>query len=414
MTPFTVLRYLVGDRESILRLARSRWTLAIGAALVLTASLARNYDGKYLPGEGEAMLHGIVVSVGNSFLLFSIFYLLAMAKRSGGVRPPFGRGYLSFLGLFWLTSPMAWFYAVPYERFLPPVDAISANLWTLAIVSVWRVGLMTRVLSVLWQTRPVPTLLLVAFYGDALVFAAASLMEAPLMDFMGGLQHSPEDAHLAGVQFSTVVLSTLAAPVLLIAALIGLKWLKPIWSLARAAKDERPSRGLVAITVAAVLVWIPLLLYAQPQQANRFRAESLLRSGNVKEALAFMAGRKRAEFPPIWDPPPRTGYGEHIPDARAIREGLLTLSPTDWPSPIYFRKHWRVALGDSYEWSMAPDRLAEHIDERGSPTDDQRSGLYFHIQHDPGLSSSDRVALRRALDKFKALDESAFFETPAK
>lgn len=31
---------------------------------------------------------------------------------------------------------------------MTPVDAIAVNLWTLAIVSVWRVALMTRVIHV--------------------------------------------------------------------------------------------------------------------------------------------------------------------------------------------------------------------------------------------------------------------------
>ncbi|MFI5402219.1 MAG: hypothetical protein ACHQ1G_04720, partial [Planctomycetota bacterium] len=147
----TLIRYLLGRRQAILDLAASRRTLATGFVLVLTAGIAREYDG------GNAWWHVLVpaaVSYVASYVLFVIAFhgLERAASRSAELRasvPPMLPAFRVFLSLFWMTAPMAWLYAVPYERFLSPADAMAANLLTLGLVSVWRVALMVRVLVVL-------------------------------------------------------------------------------------------------------------------------------------------------------------------------------------------------------------------------------------------------------------------------
>ena len=54
---------------------------------------------------------------------------------------------------------------IPYERFLSPVEAVQANLSTLALVAAWRVLLMIRVLTVLLKYRVVDAILLVMMFG---------------------------------------------------------------------------------------------------------------------------------------------------------------------------------------------------------------------------------------------------------
>ncbi len=402
MSPLTLLKYLCGSRAAIQRLASTRWSLAIGTALVLTASLARNYDGEYLPGEWESLLHGFGVSIPNAFLLFSIFWLLGLER--GNPRPRFFRGYLAFLGLFWLTSPMAWLYAVPYEHFLTPLEAIQANVRTLAFVSIWRVALMARVLSVLWKMPFVPTCIVVALYGDVLIFGAASMMEAPLMDFMGGLQHSPEDAYLSGIQFSTVVFSVLASPVLLIASLVSLRWLRPAWTPLPLA-SERPSRGLIAFVIAALIAWVPLLRWMQPEQRNRYHAETLIRAGQLADALNYMAERPREAFPPIWDPPPRTSYRDHAPDATAMEVALREHRGDDWAARLYFRKHLKITLRYFANRYGGSNEIAEMLKHFADLPDEVRRGLYFHISHDPSFSDPDRAAIREQLEKHRTKNE---------
>lgn len=413
MTPLLLVKYLGGDVKAIRQLAASRWTLLVGAVLVFSASLARNYDGKALPQEGEALLHGIVVSTANAFVLFSIFYLFALWRRGPRPRPPFARGYLAFLGLFWMTAPMAWLYAIPYERMVSPIDAINFNLLTLAVVSLWRVLLMSLVLRELWRTKLLPTLLVVLLYADVQIFIAANVMKAPVFDFMGGLQHSPVDQHLASLRFDAGVFSFLAAPVLLIAALIGLKWLWLEWRLERKQRDERPSRALLLVAALSVVAWVPALWATQPEQHNRFKAEAMLRKGRIGEAFAFMANKGRGEFPPVWDPPPRVSYLERTPNAQQIREALRHYNGIDWVSDVYFGKHWLLSMRHRYQFDIPPrliDSIERDFEYRDELDDAEKACFLFHAEHDPSLSSATRDALRRLLAKFPAHDESAFFE----
>lgn len=95
--------------------------------LVLSAALAREYDAEYLPAKPWLLALPWAMSLVASFLIFAFFRL---AARKHVPRPPFWRSYRSFLALFWMTAPLAWLYAVPYERFLTPYGATVANLWT--------------------------------------------------------------------------------------------------------------------------------------------------------------------------------------------------------------------------------------------------------------------------------------------
>src|SRR4051812_18868184 len=115
----TLLLYLIGDRQAILDIAADRRALHIGFLFVLSAGLAREYDGEDLVHEPWYLLIPLVASIGSSFVLYAFTYGVACMKQVQG--PTFARGYLSFLGLFWMTAPLAWLYGVPYERFLSPL-----------------------------------------------------------------------------------------------------------------------------------------------------------------------------------------------------------------------------------------------------------------------------------------------------
>src|ERR1700730_9671732 len=143
----TLLRYLVGDRQAILRIASDRRAIGLGFLFVLSAAFAREYDGKDLLHEPWHLAIPLVVSLVASYLLFGLTY--GVAQRKGANGPPFYSAYRMFLGLFWMTAPLAWLYAIPYERFFTSWGATVANLSTLACVALWRVALMVRVISVL-------------------------------------------------------------------------------------------------------------------------------------------------------------------------------------------------------------------------------------------------------------------------
>jgi hypothetical protein len=413
--------FLVGDRAAILDLAASRWTLSIGFLFVLSASLARNYDGADLLHEYKVLTHGLAASIVNSFILFSVVYTCAEARREPH-HPPlphFGRAYLVFLGLFWMTAPMGWLYGIPFERmYEAPVDAIRANLWLLALVSIWRVVLITRVLAVLWGTGFGSLIFLVLVFADIAVFAAAHMMPAPLIDFMGGLQHSEEDALVGGLTFSLMIWSVVLAPVLAIAALIGLKWFRPAWSVGPGATlEEREGRdaprsgvprSAAAVAIGSVLFWLIPMAITQPEQQNRREAEAMLRRGEVADALAFMSNLKRTDFPPVWDPPPRLGYGERTPEMPEVVAGVQLPDTADWVRSLYTGKILRYAkdrfgsFARAAEYGVGAYGL-EQLRER-------ESAFRLLLTVDGGLSTEEREAIEellRVIEEEAATDEDS-------
>src|SRR5688572_21713035 len=124
----TLLRFLVGDRGAILRLAGDRATLWVGLLFVFAAGLARDYDGADLMREPWWLVVPVAASLGVSLLLFAGVHasIRRGAAKAGTVAPGFWTAYRVFLGLFWMTAPLALLYAIPYERFLTPAGAVAA------------------------------------------------------------------------------------------------------------------------------------------------------------------------------------------------------------------------------------------------------------------------------------------------
>jgi hypothetical protein len=70
----TLLRYLVGDRQAILKIAADRRAIGLGFLFVLSAAFAREYDGKDLLHEPWHLAIPLVVSLIASYLLFGLTY----------------------------------------------------------------------------------------------------------------------------------------------------------------------------------------------------------------------------------------------------------------------------------------------------------------------------------------------------
>src|SRR5205085_6636802 len=139
-----------------------------------SAGFAREYDGEDLWHEPWHLLIPLAASLVSSFVLFTICFVRVVNNDPD--RPSFFAAYRSFLTLFWMTAPLAWLYALPYERFLGPGPATSANLWTLALVAAWRVAIMVRVVSVVTDRGWAPSLFLVMAFADAVALTAVFVM----------------------------------------------------------------------------------------------------------------------------------------------------------------------------------------------------------------------------------------------
>ncbi len=82
--------------------------------------------------------------------LGSVIYIFVLALILWALVYPIRQGpwtYKSVLTFVALTSPLAWLYAVPVERFMPLDQAITANIVFLAVVALWRVGLLFHFLK---------------------------------------------------------------------------------------------------------------------------------------------------------------------------------------------------------------------------------------------------------------------------
>jgi hypothetical protein len=325
----TLIRYLLGKLEAILQLAGNPWTLVIGLVFVLSAGFAREYDGEDLLHEPWHLLLPLAASLGSSFLLFSLAYLGPRAENT----PPFFTAYRSFLVLFWMTAPLAWLYAIPYERFLSPAEAMQANLWTLGVVATWRVVLMIRVLVVLLGYSFAAALFLVMVYADAVVLVALQFVPVSLLSIMGGVRLSEREAALAATVFNAGFVGFCSGPIWLVGALATRIPTRPRWRVSSAEPAPNPSRPLWMLAAASLLIWLAVLPWTQPEQQLRTRVESAFRTGQYREALAEMSAHELTDFPPDWEPPYRSYAAWSMEDRRVVRAAwgeILETAPAPW------------------------------------------------------------------------------------
>lgn len=392
--------YLVGSRHAILEVATSRWSFFVGSIFVLSAGFAREYDGEDLVHEPWHALRPLGASLATGTLLFLVVHLAALLKRGRGegTPPSLTKAWVSFMGLFWLTAPMAWLYAIPYERFLNPVDAIRVNLWTLAIVATWRVILMTRVVSIVYGFNYVASFFLVMLFADAVVIFVITQISTPVIDVMGGIRQSERDALISSVTFSVTVLSVLSAPVWIIGSLIAAGTLKPKWPDLNTSADQERSRSLLIIATLSLVAFIPLLMMSQPEQINRRKTESLFEQGRVADALAIMSARSQSDYPPQWNPPPKFGNRESPPSLDVVRNTMSAQWPADWVAAIYIEKidtQLRIDIirfGDHFSWT----EIIERLSATGNLKDinpEHGVAAQFLLDHHPLLEESDRMAL---------------------
>ncbi|HQU43391.1 MAG TPA: hypothetical protein PK867_11310 [Pirellulales bacterium] len=259
----------------------------------------------------------LAASLASSAALFNLVYLQSwLADLS---RPAYFRAWLSFVGLFWMTAPLAWIYGVPYERFLSAAGAVKARLWSLALVSLWRVLLMVRVLEVVVGYGVTRATLLVLLFADAVAMLAIHLttprnrsVGLPLLTGMGGITPKRRaDVRLLQATGGCVTgLGCATLPVWIIGSLVvaALPRSRASWTDI-AVVVAPPDTGLFVFAIGSVSLWLLVLPFTQPKQRLRYRIENLFRAGRVAEALAEMSVHVPADFPASWEPPPAGRFG---------------------------------------------------------------------------------------------------------
>jgi hypothetical protein len=400
----TLPLYLIGKRSAIVEVAQSPLGVVCGILFVISAGFAREYDGEDLVHEPWHILRPLAASLATGTILFYLIHAATSIRRRNSPTPPpkLWQACRSFMGLFWMTAPLAWFYAIPYEQFFSPVDAVRFNLWTLHVVAAWRVLLITRVISVVYKIHLVATFFIVMLFADALVFAIAIYIPAPVMAIMGGIRHSPEDALLMNTTTSLTILSVFSAPIWIIGALISLQFIKPAWPDQQARQTTSNSRALLVAAVVSLFIWTPLLIANQPAQMRRREADQLLRAGKISQAFQQMSAHQQEDYPSHWNPLPRIGYRDKEPSIDAVILAMRDQWPTDWVADIYLEKIRRVAKQSilprrgTNQWSEIELLLEEPWFQQ--PDKKDINELIFLYESDPSLTETDREALAKLFE----------------
>jgi hypothetical protein len=368
MTVQTLLLFLIGDRQAIEQLAADPWTVWVGIVFLCSTGLARTYDSRDLMRQPWFLLLPFGATL---VVTWPLYGLLCSALVPTGP-PPFPAGYWSLLGLFLMTAPLAWLYAIPLQRFLDARQTVRARLIVLAVVAGWRVALLSRALSVLLDDRLAGSFFLVMLVGDLLVLVALfvlsqqhreSVATPALLGIMGGISISTSGAkerefmsNVTGIVFG---LGLVSVPGWMFGLhkcpLSAANWLR---ILGEARPGSPPSMGVSLLAGGAVLFFLCLLAWRQPAQRLRTRIDSLLRQGAMEPALREMANHSLRDFPPHWSPPPADHYRDP-PTLLGVLEIVLPGSYPAWLRAAY-RERLREYLGEPL-WYWYYDEELERI-----------------------------------------------------
>jgi hypothetical protein len=335
----TLLRYLIGERSAILTVAAHPRTWLLGLVFVLSAGFAREYDGEDLLHEPWYLVLPLGASLVSSLALFAVLYL---PSRLAGVDVSrFVPAYRAFLGLFWMTAPLAWLYAVPYERLLHPVDAARANVATLALVAAWRVALMVRVAIVLFGLSPWAALFRVFAYADTVALVTLSFLPFSIVEIMGGVRISEADTVVRGAAQGVACYGGCSLICWWLFAFAAGN--RSSWALARkpalAGRHAEPVRwSLRILAVVSLAIWIPILPFTQREQQLRRRVEIEFREGRFRDALTEMAAHNLGDFPPQWEPPPRFLKGDPLAMVLDIWDEILRADTAPWVRHHYLER----------------------------------------------------------------------------
>ncbi len=376
----TIIKFLLFNAEAVRQIAGSKRATWVGLLLVISAGIAREYDGEYLVAEPWYLLIPVAASLVACFCMVLLVYALAWTRNVRDV--PFLETFRGFLNLYWMTAPLAWLYAIPFERFLDSAQATNANLILLGIVASWRVALMVRSVQVVYRAHAVAAFFPVILFSDVLAMAAMWLIPGPIFMIMGGVRLTESENVILGVRIWMILIGYGTFLIWLIGYLV-LCYRKAPWHYYKLESyygdARRPvSRGLWGLVAISLLVWIPVLPFTQQEQWLRWKSEGMIRAEDFVGFIKLAREYAETEFPSHWDPPPRLGYGETEPEVYLVVAGLLAHDAPQW---IVNRYADKLEL-NAGEWPWMRDSLSRHTD----------SELSNYVQTISQLPNSQRIA----------------------
>jgi hypothetical protein len=294
----TIVRFQLGFSDAVESVARNRASFLTGIILVLLTGIARNYDQDYFPETPLALFGPLIFSFFSGTFLFLVLYYGFIRLNLEGEDNKTWTQWFRFMSLFWMTAPVAWWYAIPVERFFNSYQAAVANLILLGIVSVWRVLLMARIVSVLLQVH----------FGRAFawVLTAASL-EVVVLSFFGGLSHgidrsiaagmagmrnSPEQDLLLHVLEKTF-LGALALFAVLLVGSFAFRYCDTLVPL----PPQMPGRVPIKQVVALAVIWIGISIPSQIKQQRFVTHARLVGETRYRDSIEYLVRHAPGDFP---------------------------------------------------------------------------------------------------------------------
>lgn len=376
-------KYLLGQSDAILKVAGSRAALWTGVVLVLMTACARSYDQTYFFENPFLWLFGpLLFSLVSGSWLYAVVYA-GFARRemaaSGAPKPAEDGGWVSFMGLFWMTAPIAWLYAIPVERFMDSLSAARANVALLSLVSLWRVLLMAHVLQVTSNAPFMHALIWVLFAASVevlVVFFFGGAFARALMSGMGGMRNSPEEDIILGAMGTAFTGALWVAPISLVAAMI---WrpgalLKP---LPKPAKETTRWRVLALAGVA----WVAVAVVPQRELANNARVERLLNENRPRDALDVLSNLRPTDFAPAKPLAPKafeTSIFKELP----LCFGVVRETDPSWVRDHLFTRLDAMVLGLGPKWRPP---LSDASWPRGERIGSTVRGLHRFVRDAEGL-----------------------------
>lgn len=384
----TLIHYLTGDADAIRVVATSPDSLVIGGMLVLSAALARTWQRHDLVKNPRILALPFVASIASSGA-----FVLMFAVWSGQFRKVLSV-WPDILGLFWMTAPLAWLYGFPFERYGNRVLTVKRRLWTLLLVSVWRMTLMMRVLSVLFDLPGLSSFVFVLTFGDVVALAAIH----------GTMPREPKS--VPTVMLGMGSLSPVGPPetqtvqtvtgCLLPELWLGLLILLPLsfqmetgFGQYSAVDPALPATaGMWGLAAGAVAFWCLLLPGAQRKQRKRTHAESLIESGQFEQSAEFLHSCRQNDLPDQWTPPVQRAFlGEDHERLLGTVAAVAKLPPDSWVRSAVFPLFLQYVQDPILYWF-----------------DDDRSTQVGSLLEQTGAGSSDEAAeTLQQLDSMKQM-----------
>jgi len=292
-------RFLFGNARAIREVASNRSALWTGIVLVLLTGIARNYDQNYFLETPLWLIGPLAFSFFSGSFLYGVL-ILGFAKRHFPADHRPEKQWRTFMALFWMTAPIAWLYAIPVERFLDSSRAAEANIALLAIVSLWRVLLMSRVIVVLLEIsffRALGWVLLAASLEVILVMFFGAFLSGSfsrhILAGMAGMRNAPEEELLSSVLGSVWGWSW-AVLLICVVSLAARPFRGAVPPLPRSS----PGRLSWPLLITLVMLWGILAIPAQIEQHRFVTHSALVHKGNYSDALNYLAQFERRDFPP--------------------------------------------------------------------------------------------------------------------